>query len=60
MSFLEPEKEELERRAKLVADELNGMQPHTQIFYQLSIRYSVERCLEVGRKKWTPNRNLFK
>lgn len=46
MSLLEPDKEELERRAKLVADELNGIQPHTLIFYQLSIRYSAERCLD--------------
>jgi hypothetical protein len=46
MSILEPDKDELERRAKLVADELNGMQPHTLIFYQFSIRYSAERCLE--------------
>lgn len=46
MSILEPDKKELERRAKLVADELNGMQPHTLIFYQLSIRYSAERCID--------------
>jgi len=29
----------------LVADELDGMQPHALIFYQLSIRYSAERCI---------------
>ncbi len=46
MSLLEPDNEELERRAKLVADELNGMQPHTLIFYQFSIRYSAERCID--------------
>jgi hypothetical protein len=46
MSLLEPNNEELERRAKLVADELNGMQPHALVFYQLSIRYSAERCLD--------------
>ncbi len=46
MSLFEPDKEELERRAKLVAEDLNGMQPHTLIFYQLSIRYSAERCID--------------
>lgn len=46
MSLLEPDKEELERRAKLVAEDLNGMQPHTLVFYQFSIRYSSERCID--------------
>ena len=44
--MLEPAIEELERRAKLVADDLNGIQPHTLIFYNFSIRYSAERCLD--------------
>lgn len=46
MSLLEPDKEELEKRAKLVAEELNGMQPHALVFYQFSIRYSTERCID--------------
>lgn len=38
--------EELERRAQVVADNCGGMQPPCLIFYQISIRYSAERCLE--------------
>lgn len=30
----------------MVAEDLNGMQPHTLVFYQLSIRYSAEKCIE--------------
>lgn len=38
--------DELERRAQAVAEKCNGMQPHCLIFYQISVRYSAERCLE--------------
>lgn len=46
MSLLEPDVKELERRAKVVTEECNGIQPPTLIFYQFSIRYSAERCID--------------
>ncbi len=46
MSLLEPDAKELERRAKVVAEECDGIQPSTLIFYQFSIRYSAERCID--------------
>jgi hypothetical protein len=38
--------EELEKRAQIVADDSEGILPYCLAFYQLSIHYSAERCIE--------------
>jgi len=44
--LLETDQKEFERRAKIVAEDYDGMQPPFLVFYQFSIRYSAERCIE--------------
>jgi len=39
-------KEELNRRAKVITDDCMGVLPTYEAFYILSIKYSAERCLE--------------
>lgn len=38
--------EEIERKALLVADNMEGIQPRCTELYRLSIYYSAERCLQ--------------
>lgn len=42
--------EELERRAKLVAEDSEGILPYYEAFYLLSIHYSAGRCLQSFEK----------
>ena len=46
MSINNPDKNELERRAKIVAEQYDGILPYYEAFYLLSIHYCADRCLE--------------
>ena len=46
MAINNPDKNELERRAKIVAEQYDGILPYFEAFYLFSIHYSADRCLE--------------
>jgi len=41
-----PDSEELDKRAKLIAEKYDGILPYFEAFYLISIHYSSDRCLE--------------
>lgn len=46
MAINNPDAKELENRAKIIADDYDGILPYYEAFYLLSLHYSADRCLE--------------
>lgn len=57
------DKEELNRRAKVITDDCMGVLPTYEAFYIISIKYSAERCLEAfdlyEKNKFSKNADLM-